>query len=132
MARLTLQATDLLPAKSTSVWTAKVGPKKLTKEDFVSLFEKEPLEHVTKKNQHLAAKESPRVLGIRRLIGQTQTMVETSGHPDGFDAAAWVAQWLDQSLPALGGQRPAGLMDTAEGQAIVSSMLSRAQSGAYA
>ncbi|MCY1243257.1 hypothetical protein D9M72_562650 [compost metagenome] len=59
-------------------------------------------------------------------------MVETSGNPDGFDAAAWMAQWLDQPLPALGERRPAELMDTAEGQAIVSNMLSRAQSGGYA
>jgi putative toxin-antitoxin system antitoxin component (TIGR02293 family) len=86
----------------------------------------------SKTNQSLSTEESSRVLGISRLIGQTQAMVETSGNPDGFDAATWVAQWLDQPFPALGGQRPAELMDTAEGQAIASNMLSRAQSGAYA
>ncbi|MNR31650.1 hypothetical protein D3C85_1491730 [compost metagenome] len=59
-------------------------------------------------------------------------MVEASGNPDGFDAAAWLDQWLDQPLPALGERRPAELMDTAEGQVIVSNMLSRAQSSAYA
>ncbi|MNW01193.1 hypothetical protein D3C71_1967940 [compost metagenome] len=59
-------------------------------------------------------------------------MVETSGNPDGFDAAVWVAQWLDQPLPALGERRPAELMGTAEGQAILSNMLSRTQSGTYA
>nr|WP_093125777.1 antitoxin Xre/MbcA/ParS toxin-binding domain-containing protein [Variovorax sp. OK605] len=90
------------------------------------------IQRKVKKNQPLSAEESSRVLGIGRLIGQTQAMVETSGTPDGFDAATWVAQWLDQPLSALGGQRPAALMDTAEGQAIVSNMLSRTQSGAYA
>lgn len=172
MTRLTSQATDLLPAKSTSVWTATVGSKELNKEDFVSLFKKDPLEYVglvkhgvpallinlvagemgvpkdellailglpratikrkARKNQPLSAEESSRVLGISRLIGQTQAMVETSGNSDGFDAASWVAQWLDQPLPGLGGRRPADLMNTAEGQAIVSNMLSRAQSGAHA
>ncbi|WP_176668768.1 MbcA/ParS/Xre antitoxin family protein [Variovorax sp. SG517] len=43
-----------------------------------------------------------------------------------------VAQWLDQPLSALNGQRPGDLMDTAEGQAMVSRLLSRIQSGAYA
>lgn len=90
------------------------------------------IQRKAKTNQSLSAKESSRVLGISRLIGQTQVTVETSGNPDGFDAATWVAQWLDQPLPALGGQRPSGLMDTAEGQATVSNMLSLAQSGVYA
>jgi putative toxin-antitoxin system antitoxin component (TIGR02293 family) len=84
------------------------------------------------KDQSLTADESSRVLGIGRLIGQTQAMVEASGDPRGFDAAVWVARWLDEPLPALGGQRPAELMDTAEGQAIVSNLLARSQSGAYA
>jgi putative toxin-antitoxin system antitoxin component (TIGR02293 family) len=84
------------------------------------------------KEQALSADESSRVLGISRLIGQVQAMVEASGNPEGFDAAAWVADWLDEPLPALGGQKPAELMDTAEGQAIVSNMLARSQSGAYA
>lgn len=166
------QLVKILQARSVSVWTKKDAPKSLKTEDYVSLFRKDPLEHVelvkhgvpallielvaggmgvskdkllatlglpratiqrkTKLNQSLSAEESSRVLGISRLIGQTQAMVEASGDPEGFDAAAWVAQWLDQPLPALGGQRPAELMDTAEGQAIVSNMLSRAQSGAYA
>lgn len=172
MTRLTPRATDPLPEKSTSVWTAKVGSKELKKEDFVSLFKKVPLEYVelvkhgvpallielvagemgvsndkllailglsratiqrkARKNQPLSAEESSRVLGISRLIGQTQAMIETSGNPDVFDAATWVAQWLDQPLPALGERRPAELMGTAEGQAIVSNMLSRTQSGTYA
>ena len=166
------QLMKMVQARSASVWTKKDASKSLKAEDFVSLFRKDPLEHVglvkhgvpallvelvaggmgvskdkllatlglpratiqrkAKINQSLSAEESSRVLGISRLIGQTQAMVEASGDPDGFDAAAWVAQWLDQPLPALGGQRPAQLMDTAEGQAIVSNMLSRAQSGAYA
>ncbi len=35
-------------------------------------------------------------------------------------------------MAALGGKRPADLMDTAEGQAIVSNLVARMQSGAYA
>lgn len=80
----------------------------------------------------LSTEASERVLGVAKLIGQVQAMVETSGDPKGFDAAAWVGQWLEQPLAALGGQRPAELMDTAEGQGIVANLLERVQSAAYA
>ena len=80
----------------------------------------------------LSRDESSRVLGMARLVGQVQAMVEESGSPDGFDAATWVAQWLDKPLPALGGRRPAELMDTPEGQGLVSDLVARLQTGAYA
>lgn len=76
--------------------------------------------------------ETERVLGIARLIGQVQAMVEESGNPRGFDAAAWVARWLTEALPALGGRRPLDLLDTMEGQALVANTLARIQSGATA
>ena len=76
--------------------------------------------------------ESERVLGIARLVGQVQAIVEESGNPDGFDAAAWTSRWLSEPLPALGGARPLDLLDTMEGQALVSSTLAHVQGGAYA
>jgi putative toxin-antitoxin system antitoxin component (TIGR02293 family) len=80
----------------------------------------------------LSKEESERVLGIARLVGQVEAMVEESGDPTGFNAAQWVAGWLEEPLAALGGRKPGDLMDTAEGQSIVSNVLARAQSGAYA
>jgi uncharacterized protein (DUF2384 family) len=59
-------------------------------------------------------------------------MVEESGNAADFNAAEWVSQWLDQPLPALGGKLPAEFMDTSEGQILVSGLVSRMQSGAYA
>ena len=76
--------------------------------------------------------ESERVLGIIRLIGQALTMVTESGDPKAFDVVKWIAVWLEEPQPALGGKRPAELMDTAEGRAMVSDHLARMQSGAYA
>jgi uncharacterized protein (DUF2384 family) len=67
-----------------------------------------------------------------RLVGQVQAMVNESGNPKGFDAAKWLAQWMEQPIPALGGKNPASMMDTAEGQAVVSSLLAKMQTGAYA
>jgi hypothetical protein len=69
--------------------------------------------------------------GMASLISQVQTMVEESGRPEGFNAAEWVTRWIDRPLPALDGQRPAELMGTAEGRALVSSIVARMQTGAY-
>lgn len=85
-----------------------------------------------REQQVLSQDESERVLGIARLVGQVSTMVKESGNPRGFNAAKWVARWLDQPQPALGGKRPAELMDTADGRSIVSDLVARMQSGAYA
>lgn len=83
-------------------------------------------------HQVLGQDEGERVLGIARLIGQADAIVRESGDPAGFDAAKWVAAWLDRPQAALGGRRPAELMDTADGRSIVSDLLARMQSGAYA
>lgn len=85
-----------------------------------------------KNDDRLTQDESERVVGLARLIGQVQAMVEESGEPEGFDVSAWTSRWLTQPLPALGGRRPMDLMDTMEGQALVSSVVGRMQSGAYA
>lgn len=80
----------------------------------------------------LSQEESSRLVGVARLIGQVQTMVEQSGDPAGFDSAVWVADWLDRGLPALNGKKPSEFMDSAEGQNMVSHLLIQVQGGAYA
>jgi len=82
-------------------------------------------------NQALARDESERVVGVQVLVGQVQALVEESG-VGGFDAARWVARWLGEPLPALGGDRPADYLDTIEGQKLVGQLLAMAGSGAYA
>ena len=82
--------------------------------------------------QRLNPDESERLLGIARLVGQAEQMVRESGEVEGFDAARWVADWLETPLPALDGNRPAALMDTAEGRRMVSDLLAQLQSAAYA
>lgn len=90
------------------------------------------VERKVRENKRLSPDESSKVMGMARLVGQVQAMVEESGDPEGFDAAAWTALWLERPLPALGGRKPAELMDTAEGQQLVASLVARMQSGAYA
>ncbi|SOE63487.1 Protein of unknown function [Burkholderia sp. D7] len=66
------------------------------------------------------------------LVRQVEKMVAESGNPEGFDAAQWLAAWMERSVPALGGRRPAEYMDTVEGRALISRLLAMMQSGAYA
>jgi putative toxin-antitoxin system antitoxin component (TIGR02293 family) len=90
------------------------------------------IDRKAKAGEKLSPEQGERVVGMAKLIGQVQTMVEESGDPTGFDAAQWLARWLDEPLPALDGKRPAEYMDTAEGRDLVSNLLAMAQSGAYA
>ena len=76
--------------------------------------------------------DSDRVLCVARLVAQVQNVVDESGNPLGFDAAAWTSGWLNEPHPALGGISPLDLLDTMEGQALVSNTLAQIQSGAYA
>lgn len=82
--------------------------------------------------QQLSVDQGERVLGLSKLVGQVQVMVEQSANPESFNAARWVADWLDRPSPALGGRCPAEYMDTAEGQELVSGLIAKVQSGAYA
>lgn len=85
-----------------------------------------------KQQQILSHGETERVIGIVRLVGQLEAMIQESGNPERFDAAAWMARWRKEPLPAFGGVRPIDLIDTMEGQALVSTVLTQMQSGAYA
>jgi uncharacterized protein (DUF2384 family) len=51
---------------------------------------------------------------------------------DGFEAAKWVAQWLQAPQPALGGKPPKSYLDTADGRDMVRNLLAQMESGAYA
>jgi putative toxin-antitoxin system antitoxin component (TIGR02293 family) len=85
-----------------------------------------------KQDRTLSPGESERVIGLAKLVGQLQAVIQESGNPEGFDAAAWMSRWLNDPVPALGGARPIDLMDTMEGQALVSTTLAQLQSAAYA
>ncbi len=90
------------------------------------------LNRKAKSAMRLSTDEGERIIGLAKLVGQVQAMVEESGNPKDFDARAWTARWLNEPLPAFGGARPVDLMDTMEGQGLVSDTLARIQSGVYA
>lgn len=68
---------------------------------------------------------------IAALVTQVETMVQASGDPTRFDAAAWLTRWLDAPNPSLGNARPIDLMATVEGQVRVSTLVAQFESGAY-
>jgi len=80
----------------------------------------------------LSLSESERTLGFARLIGKVSRIVRESGESQGFDPAKWTASWLGRPNPALGGGRPGEYLDTADGRALIASLVGQMQSGAYA
>lgn len=85
-----------------------------------------------KQGKLMSPSETERALGLGRLIGQAEEIVARSGAAEDFDAARWIAEWLQQPNPALDGKRPADWMDTAVGRELVSETLARIESGVYA
>ena len=84
------------------------------------------------RHEALSPDDSERVLGVARLVGQVEAMLEGSDQARDFDVPRWLSRWLRDPLPALGGERPLDLLDTIEGQSLVANTLARAESGAYA
>ena len=88
-----------------------------------------------KEDKPLSRDEGEGMVALVRLIAQVEQIMAESGDPDcteGFDAGRWVATFLETPHPALGGVTPGSLMDTAEGRELVTSLVARMQSGAYA
>jgi len=79
-------------------------------------------------DQILSRSESERILGLAKLIGQVQSMTNDAE----ADAPAWLATWMAEPVPALGGERPINLIGTMEGQAVVSNMLGHLLRGGFA
>ena len=76
--------------------------------------------------------QGERVMGLQRIVGQVQTMVEDCGDPTNFDAGAWTGVWLKRAVPALGGKRPIEFLNTVAGLQLLSDLLQRNVTGAYA
>ena len=68
-----------------------------------------------------------------RLLAMAQKIVDnsTAHEAEGFDTAAWLDRWIQLPQPALGGRRPAELMDSAEGYRAVARALGAIESGVY-
>ena len=72
-------------------------------------------------------------LGMARLLGIARSIVMNSKAPAAkdFDSAKWLGQWVERPQPALGGRKPADLIDTPTGVEVVARLLGSIESGAY-
>lgn len=72
-------------------------------------------------------------VGMIKLLGIAQAIADnsTAAQAEGFDAAKWLGQWIERPQPALGGRKPADLIDTPTGVEVVARLLGSIESGAY-
>ena len=83
--------------------------------------------------EYLRGSGGSAALGMARLLGVARAIVENSKAPEAkdFDSARWLGQWLERPQPALGGRKPADLIDTPTGLNMVVRLLGSIESGAY-
>ena len=72
-------------------------------------------------------------IGMVKLLGMAQDIVRdsTAKQAKDFDSVKWLGLWIEQPQPALGGRKPADLLDTPTGVEMVARVLGAIQSGAY-
>jgi putative toxin-antitoxin system antitoxin component (TIGR02293 family) len=74
-----------------------------------------------------------RALNLLRLLAHASEILKdsTAAEAEGFDVARWLGRWIETPQPALGGKRPADLLDTETGAGMVDRTLGAMRSGAY-
>ena len=76
-----------------------------------------------------------RVMGLLRVVATLRKLLEQSGDAEqlkGFDLEGWVARWVREALPELGGKTPAEMLRNPEGQRAVEQVLERMRGGLVA
>lgn len=72
-------------------------------------------------------------VGIIELLVQAEAMRQNSTAEEAktFDSAKWLGRWIETPMPALGGYRPADLIDSPTGLTVVKRLLGSIESGSY-
>lgn len=73
-----------------------------------------------------------RVMGFLRVAATLRRLLEESGDPEqvkDFDMESWMAQWMREPLPELGGNTPGAMLRNPEGQRAVEQVLERMRGG---
>ena len=81
----------------------------------------------------IAGRGGQSAIGMVKLLGIAQRIVadSTADAAQDFDAARWLGRWIERPQPALGGRKPADLLDTPTGIQVVARLLGSLESGAY-
>lgn len=120
-----------VPAKEIVLLAKKLGLSKKRLYELLG-FPRSTVDRQIAANRPLSPDLAKHFLEVRGLAELVEQMVNESGNPEGFDAAAWLGGWLHQPQPALGGVPPADYLHTQGGISSVRDLLLRTQSGAYA
>lgn len=83
--------------------------------------------------ERISGSSGQAAVGLIRLLGIAQDIVRnsTAAEAKNFDAAKWLGLWIERPQSALGGRKPADLIDTPTGVEIVARLLGSIESGAY-
>jgi putative toxin-antitoxin system antitoxin component (TIGR02293 family) len=84
-------------------------------------------------NAAIAGAPGQAALGMVRLLGVANAIVadSTAEAARGFDTAKWLGRWIEVPQPALGGRKPADVLDTPTGVDTVAKLLGAIESGVY-
>ena len=83
-------------------------------------------------NEPLPDAAGYRVIGFLRVVATLRKLLGESGDSEqlkGFDLEGWVAGWMREKLPELGGKTPAEMLRNPEGQRAVEEVLERMRGG---
>jgi putative toxin-antitoxin system antitoxin component (TIGR02293 family) len=83
-------------------------------------------------NEALPDVAGHRVMGLLRVVATLRRLLRESGDTRalaGFDLETWVANWLREPQPDLGGRTPAEMLRNPEGQRAVEALLERMRGG---
>ena len=73
-----------------------------------------------------------RAMGFLRVVATLRRLLGESGDAQrlkDFDLEAWVARWMREALPELGGKTPAEMLRNPEGQRAIEQVLERMRGG---
>ena len=91
------------------------------------------MEKKISKDHLLTGIANRRTMNLLHLLAHAREILKdsTSGEARNFDVARWLGRWIETSQPALGGKKPADLLDTETGARMVDRTLGAMRSGAY-
>lgn len=85
------------------------------------------------KDELVTGRSGQAALALTKLVALANEIVaeSTDLEAEDFDAAKWLGAWIERPQPALGGRKPADLLDTPTGADVVTRLLGSVASGAY-
>jgi putative toxin-antitoxin system antitoxin component (TIGR02293 family) len=83
--------------------------------------------------ERVAGRGGQAAIGMVKLLGIAQEIVANSTAPEAhaFDATRWLGRWIERPQPALGGRKPADLLDSPTGVEVVARLLGSIESSTF-